>query len=287
MAGGRHTQPLFDLIRRNGPHSAADDRATMNPGVGWRPGMSPRPVEPKPAGKPVVLPELKPDVPAPTREPDPEPTWLSAIGGSTVRMPVNAVYIASAVMVVLAVVGWSAGWLMANRRADQSPIPRPDPLITEPGESTTSLPADPTPSAPAPEPAKSAPSTEARSATGGVVITPKGMLQGDPRESGLNYLNLAQMYRTEAEAAVKFLSQNGLEAFAIPVDRPAATANNPDPSRSFYRLYAAKGISTDEYNKKMTARTNTEAAVARLGLLWQKEHRGSSNFSKPGWEKFK
>ena len=103
----------------------------------------------------------------------------------------------------------------------------------------------------------------------------------------MNYLKLAQMTRTEAERAVKFLSENGVEAFAVPVDRTGANTNNPDPSKSAYWLFAAKGITGEEYSNRLTARTNIEAAVARLGLRWQKEYRGSSNFSKPGWEKFK
>jgi hypothetical protein len=46
-----------------------------------------------------------------------------------------------------------------------------------------------------------------------------------------------------------------------------------------------KGITSEEYSRRMTARTNIEADVARLGPRWQKERRGSSNFAKPAWEK--
>ncbi len=276
----------------------------MNPGVGWRPGLSPRKVEPRTepsAPKPTIRLELKPGASppqSPARDPDPpsgDPWYYGVLGRNTVQVPVNAIYYASAVMVLLAFVAVIAGSLMARNRAASNEPVRPAPPVTEPAEYTPD-PAPAASNAQAQKPTEGTRQTSkieppkpspASTIAPGNTITSKGGLAGDPREPEMNYLALAIMTRTEAEAAVAFLSQNGLEAFAIPVDRAGGNANNLDPSKSPYRLYAAKGVSKAEYEKKMTARTNTEAAVARLGQVWQKEHRGSSNFAKPNWERYK
>ena len=276
----------------------------MNPGVGWRPGMSPRQVNPppreRPVGeKPVIRLELKPESAAavtPSRDDGAEAaSWGSGVlGGSTVRVPVNAIYVASALLILLAIAGWVLGWQMGIKRTkDQTPEVRPRPPVSEPADAPSPPALTPTPVKPkADKPADKAAAPPVKSSAGAadaalLTLTAKGVLQGDPREVDLNYLKLAQLTRTEAERAVKFLSENGLEAFAVPVDRAGANTNNPDPTRAAYWLFAAKGITSDEYSNRLTARTNIEATVARLGLRWQKEFRGSSNFSKPGWEKFK
>ena len=304
MSGGRKTQPLFDLMRRGGDGQPPEEseRTAMNPGVGWRPGMSPRPVNPPPrekAPKPVIRLELKPEsaasvTPARDEPVEPGPAWgTGVLGGSTVRVPVNAIYIASALLIILAMAGWVLGWQMGQTRAGEGASEaRTRPPVSEPAELGASRPPAATPTRSGAEPLKASPAAagpaRVEPASGsGLTITAKGMLQGDPREAGLNYLKLAQMTRAESERAVAFLSENGLEAFAVPVDRGGANTNNPDPSRAAYWLFAGRGITTEEFSNRLTARTNTEAAVARLGLRWQKEHRGSSNFSKPGWEKQK
>jgi hypothetical protein len=115
-------------------------------------------------------------------------------------------------------------------------------------------------------------------------LTISGWTTEDQREESLNYLHLAYVSQTEAEDAISFLAQNGLDTFALYVDPQQVRGNNFSPTRPF-KLYASKGITSDEYSKKMTAKTNVEAAVARLGPRWQKERKGSSNFSKPAWEK--
>ncbi len=283
--------------------SASDmSREAMNPGVGWRPGMSPRPLNPPPRPeKPVIRVELKPASAGPTtpaREDsgDPTPAWGSnLLGGGTVRVPVNAIYIASALLIALAFLGWLLGWQMgtAQRQPGQEPTQRPS--IMEPTENPPVIAPPPTRSVPdtspkkASDPAKSnqLPPRTVPSSSAPITITGKGLLQGDPREVDRNYLKLAQMTRTEAERAVKFLCENGLDAFAVPVDKVGSNTNNPDPSTAAYWLIAAKGITSEEYSNRLTARTNIEAAVARLGQRWQKEFKGSSNFSKPAWEKFK
>lgn len=109
----------------------------------------------------------------------------------------------------------------------------------------------------------------------------------DPRVSELNYLSLASLGEADANAAIAFLAANGIDAIGVPrVDPSAAPANNQGPTQ-VYRIYALPGITRDEYAQKLTARTNLEAAVAKVGATWQRDHRGASNFARTQWEKFR
>ena len=69
----------------------------------------------------------------------------------------------------------------------------------------------------------------------------------------------------------------------IPLETGGGAANNRGPA---FRLFALPGITAEEFRQRKTNRTNLEAAVLRLGEQWQKQERGPSNFSKPGWEKY-
>jgi hypothetical protein len=116
-------------------------------------------------------------------------------------------------------------------------------------------------------------------------LTPQGVLLGDPRERGLNYLQLGIFGKTDAESAVEFLASNGVQSFAVALDSTDSRANNPDPGKK-YALYVLPGITGSEFRRNVTKKTNLEAEVARLGVLWQKNHRGPSNFSKTMWAKY-
>jgi hypothetical protein len=134
----------------------------------------------------------------------------------------------------------------------------------------------------------------------GAAITSKGFLSGDPRESGKNYLALANLGLEDTKEAIQFLVANGVDAFAVPVvDRGRGAANNPPPSSpnspagvggawvgGVYRIFALPGITSEQYSRKMTIRTNLEAKVASIGKTWQEKHRGASNFARTNWEKF-
>lgn len=322
MAGGRHTTPLFDLIRRDAgatpaapPPPAAEKRETLNPGVGWRPGMAPRPAPAQSGPKPVVRLEVKPETgPMPARDdaaappPPPSGMYASIMGTHTVRVPINALYLATIVVVLLPLLGWALGFQWGTRRAGPSEADiRPPALVQEPAEQPAARQAQasppatqrqqPTPTRPQPAqptqpdsrtqtPAES-PSRVSMAPISGGSITSKGYLAGDPRVSGHNYLALAIMPRDEAEQAVAFLSSHGSEAFAVPVESARRGANNPDPAKQPYRLFSAQGIASQEFSRSVAARNTLEATVARLGLRWQREFRGSSNFGKPGWELYK
>lgn len=255
MLGGRRTTPLFDLLTKHEP--AATPAA---------PVRNPPPVPEIMPAKPVLRIELKPRevqrteaAPAPQPEPTPEPV---------VRVHTNAVYITVAVVLTLMVVAIAVGWQMGKSRQSQNDEPfmrRPAPTLTEPGADASEVARAPT--APAP---------------GATQTPPQAAGPADPREKGLNYLYLAVLNQTEAERAGKFLRDNGVEAYAVSwVDPGGGKANNADP---LYRLFVKPGIPSGEM-KKTTAQ-NLLTRVLELGGKWQKENRGTSNFTKYSWEKY-
>ncbi len=219
----------------------------------------------------------------------PERAWAPAwLGPSTMRISVNALSIGVALAIIVALAAWIIGVSTGQSRAEAefSRFERPTPAIADP----LSQPS-PTPSPASKvlrETAPKAPTSKgaAPSSRNDDSLTSKGVLAGDPREPGLNYLALATLSRADSAAAIAFLAGNGLESFAVPVDSAASKANNPHPERD-YRLFAALGVSSDEYKRRATKVTNLEADVARLGAAWQKQHRGPSNFSRTLWEKYK
>jgi hypothetical protein len=311
MSGGRKSQPLFDLIRgREAVKTSHDLRTSMNPGVGWRPGMNPvagpSPVSPgRPAGdKPVIRLNVTPQSiggASPSRDLPPEGSagadaWAASAGasGGTVRIPVNAIYLAIAGLVVVVVLSFAVGSVLSKRQAEQATLRQlPQPIILEPSEvgeggllgETSSQSPSPDPPRAKPAPNSGAARTPPTLGSGDAAcLLSSGWTSGDPRTPGLNYLLLATLNQTESEDAVAYLATHGLETFALRVDMQGPKGNNSGLSRP-YRLYVLNGITSEEYSRRMTARTNIEADVARLGPRWQKERRGSSNFAKPAWEK--
>lgn len=271
MPGGRQTTPLFDLLRRQ--NGAAPPAA---------------PAEAPKAAKPMMRVELKPQVEgalSPSRDTAPEPAL------PVLRLPVNAFWYIVAFMVAALFLVFFAGYKLgqnaARQQADRDLGERmaeypglTDPL-NEPGPVTRTDPPRPT-ILPKPTPTQTQPDSGTIAAGVGAVLSSRGVT-ADPREAGLNYLALATLGKSDAEAAIAFMSQNGVEIIGVPVDRGGQRANNAGPA---YRLFAAAGISSEQYRTKQTARTNLEAEVARLGDIWQKQHHGASNFAKPGWEKY-
>ncbi len=312
MAAARQSQPLFDLIRsRDAVKTSHDRRTSMNPGVGWRPGMSssadagPSPISPgRPASdKPVIRLNVAPQstgATSPARDLPPDGSagadaWAASTGvtAGTVRIPVNAIYLAIATLVTAIVLSFAVGSVLSKRQAEQAALRQaPQPIIVEPSEAGdegslgAALPGETASDATSPRSASpqspQAPPRQPQSDAWCLLAS--GWTSGDPRTPGLNYLLLATLNQTESEDAVAFLAAHGLETFAIRVETQASKGNNSGPTRP-YRLYVAKGITSEEYSRRMTARTNIEADVARLGPKWQKERRGSSNFAKPAWEK--
>lgn len=105
---------------------------------------------------------------------------------------------------------------------------------------------------------------------------------GDPREVGKNYLQLVTTDKTEADALVKFLGENGVSAFQVSLDGPGTGANN----RARFTVFCSRGISREELKDRVPARTELDDAVGRLGRVWKGERRGSTDFSGRIWSKF-
>lgn len=118
---------------------------------------------------------------------------------------------------------------------------------------------------------------------GGQVLISAGV-GADPRESGPNYFALAVLPRGDAEAAIRFLGENGLEAIGVPVDAGQREGNNPGSAGRF-RVYALPGFAGDQLSS--SAAQSLQAKVAKLGGIWQREHRGASDFRRPQWIKKK
>lgn len=268
MPGGRHTTPLFDLVSRTGARPS--------------PGGVPTPR----AAKPVVRVELKPRDPAAPFHAAPEPSFNAASAARSFSLPANAKYLAVAALLLVGLLAWIGG-VVYGRGQERTRLERElgsafrdRPALTEPGEWPAS--GSPTP-APQPSPVQPPGTRPEVPTSSGPVITPRGMA-ADPRQHGLNYLALASLPRADAEAAITFLSTNGLEVIGVPVDPPAGAAKNTSHAGAWFKLYVNQGLSREQLG--LTARTNLEAQVAKLGQVWQKQHRGASNFSRPGWEKF-
>jgi hypothetical protein len=288
MPGGRRTTPLFDLLTKR--------EATARPAAA---AVAPPPVRMPSSpdvrmSKPVVRVELKPREVA---EPPPEretPVYSGQTGA--VRLPMNWVYIGVAVLGVLLFGAWLLGQKLGESRTKKDLEPmlrRPEPGVREAG-ADGSAPAEVSPYAPgrSPKAPHGAAGSGANGGSGGAVTPLVKNVQGvdpgsDPREKGLNYLYLAVLSKADAEAAGAFLRANSLEAYAVPwVDPKGGQANNAGPGGGAFRLFVVPGITSEEYSQKKTVRTRLETEVVRLGALWQKEHRGASNFAKHSWEKF-
>ncbi|CAG1000231.1 hypothetical protein PHYC_02826 [Phycisphaerales bacterium] len=277
MPGGRQTTPLFDLLSKG---------ATSSPRV----EPAPRPT------KPVVRVELKPQSgeasprAAPIAPASPASPSYTARG--TLRLTTNALYIGIAAVSVLLIGMYILGFKIgtskeaAKTQNELGPAFRDRPAVTEPAvrqpdtpRLTNSAAQGPT-VPPAASPAKPMP----QPAASGPILTSHGSLQ-DPRQKDLNYLALARLPRADCDAAIKFLAANGVEAFAVPLDQNDREANNPGPLGR-YRLYVMPGITGEQYKADHPTKTGLQTRVAQLGQVWQKEHRGSSNFGSTGWVKY-
>lgn len=196
MAGKKKHVSLYELIGERGVRTS--DQGSAN-------GRPARPA-PRPEPKPVA-------VEAPDRAP-------IAVGpGRTVRVPVGYVFCAVALMVFIAVGSFVLGYKKAERAAErqrqeqQARIRLDDPL-NEDGAGGDLI-ADG--SAANPRDVSRAGSDTPGSSPGPVNLgSPDRMVvvesgARDPRQAGMNYLNLALLPRGEAERLGRFLSANGVE----------------------------------------------------------------------------
>lgn len=326
MPAGRSNRVLFDLIpQRDAEPSRASTPTTPSTPTSAkpvvrvelkpqeakaaepvRPTAAPRPAESRDAREPASRPELPRAGGTPYTKPS-ALRWPAFLGTNALPVPLNLIYLSVAALVILAVVlfiwGRAAGEAAAIERLGSA---TPDiPSVVEPDGSPRLLPPTPTPTptpnpranpanTPAPNAGRQTPGNQAVTppatatpAPFGAILTARGPVMTDPRVAELNYLSLASLGEEDAKAAIAFLLANGVDAIGVPrVDPGSQPANNQGPTQ-VYRIYALPGITRDEYAQKLTARTNLEAAVAKIGATWQREHRGASNFARTQWEKFR
>lgn len=259
MGAGRRTTPLFDLVSKGG---------------------TTKPPEAVRASKPIMRVELKP------REgPAPEP----APAVSTGALPPNALYLGLAAVLLVAILAWVGGVMFGrsqerDRVGDQlGPSFRDRPAVAEPHDPGLGALSGGNQGGGQPGAGVAPPPTPVQvPVSGGPVLTSRGMT-AEPRERGLNYLNLASLPRPDAEAAIAFLAANGLDVAGIPVETPSWAGKNTG-SVQWYALYVNQGLTREQLG--LPAKTALEAQVLKLGQIWRTQHRGTSDFSRPAWIKF-
>ncbi len=185
----------------------------------------------------------------------------------------NRVAVLIAGGMVLIIIAWAVGWTAGKNRAQHELEPmlrRELPQVVEPGTD------DPDVIGLSSREVVAKPPAGGRRST---ILPPAA--EGDPREAGLNYLYLADLPQADAQAAMDFLQSKGVDAHYVQVERSGSGANNAQ--EVICRLFTAPGLTKEELSQ--SARGRREAEILRLGAEWQKQHRGSSNFSKFQWRK--
>jgi hypothetical protein len=281
---------LFELLRdKTGTTAASQQQASAIP------------VTPQTRPKP----EIKVDDPLPPVRPPPPPTlpdperpkaWVTERGGGGLDLarPLrlnssSRMWIGISLGVVGAVAIWSVAYSLGYKRADDKAARDfatsggggagkvDDPLKSNP----PAIPVNPNLiTTESRKPAATSPASEVKKP-----IPPPSQVavDGDPRQPGLDYYTIATKIDLDtARMMVKFLSDNGVPALAIPVAKAATGAKNGGS----YTVYAAEGITREQFKARTPERTQLEDAVQRLGKRWQKEHKGQADFSTAWWDKF-
>ncbi len=212
-------------------------------------------------------------------------------GGLTVS--INSLYLAGAALVVVALLVWVGGYFygMRSKQKELEPVLRQsvipsggDPLANN---TTSSPPAglgtSTNPSYEASLNLKAAPGSAVTTINDPkAIISVKGLLASDPREPGLNYLHIERLPAGDAEKVIAFLTRSGVETIGVPVESSKKAANNVP----LYSVVALRGITGEQYRQKDKARSGLESEVVRLGTIWQREYKGTTNFTRSNWMKY-
>jgi hypothetical protein len=236
-----------------------------------------------------------------------------------IALKTNAVYIGIAVILLAIAIVWILAYNAGSKAKSaelkeflQEPAPR-DPLAAgtsegvKPVPTTREEPAAPKKTTPPPRSPERQPPTPTQTPTqspsqpktanrapnlpqplaevapegSGSILVPGGRVARDPRPGGYNYLIVERLPPADAERAIKFLADNGIQCVGVPVDRAAGAGNNP----LLYQVVALAGLTREQYRDN-AGRDALEAEVKRLGEIWQKEQKGTSRFAKPQWVRF-
>ncbi|NUQ66748.1 MAG: hypothetical protein HUU18_00500 [Phycisphaerales bacterium] len=262
MPGGRHTTPLFDLLRGN---RAGDRSPTVE--------SAPHAAHTPRAEKPVLRVELKP-APSSTQSLQPAERWYSVLlGGHTIAVPLNLLFISGFLVIGAVVITWIAAfqWGKQDTQRELEPYLR---LNLPPAEG---LDAKGQPSTTPTNPAKP------QGGPGGSAAIPKAPVGGDLRQAGLNYLALGNTHLPEAERLVAFLGENGIQAFFVRVDPERSSANNQP---ALGRVFVLPGFVGTNWARSQQERDELVRKIASLANQWRRERKGTLDISRGGWEKF-
>ena len=288
MSDRKSGPPLFELLADDKP-TPKGLGGTNNPEMGTtkpRTKVELRPMEQEPdpsAASPARIPH---GVTQEERSATLEDEALHTDHEKVVRLTMSRVYLVIAAVLLLLVLVWAGAYqigrsagkdemesLIDDRpvvlpQRDPDPIAQnPDPIRYEPIEST---PTDP-------------PRSPARGVVG--VLSPQGFLQSDPREPGMNYLQLGVLDAQQAGDAIEFMALHGETVIGVPLDSRGGSANNPVR----YTLYSlGLAVPSEQYRSMESQRRSHVERIASLGDRWVRERRGGSDFSpsKTLWVKY-
>ena len=209
--------------------------------------------------------------------------------GGGVNVPINALYLAGAAIVVVAVLIWVGGYFygMSAKQKELEPALRQavTPTGGDPMASSTApaiLGTVATPLVDISISVKDSPGGAIPVSGSGAILSVRGLIASDPRQSGLNYLHIERLPAADAERVMGFLYRNGLETIGVPVELSKKAANNVP----LYSVVALRGITGEQYRQNNKVRSGLESEVVRLGTIWQREFKGTTNFTRSGWMKY-
>lgn len=268
MAGSRSTPPLYELLRES-EHASPVSRETSTPQA--------VPGKPKVVVKPVPLTQPAPE--APDSSPNTEPDQPKVHGRSITFTP-SGIMLGFAGFLVIALVLWVVGWKSGASKIDQewseavggagAETQLKDPLGEDSASGNLAIPGqDPSNDSNQPQPEQNQ-----------AEQTPQPPASGDTRHAGLNYLHLVTLGKEDADAAVAFLAENGVQATAA-IDPGSSRSNN----RARYKVFALVGITGEQYKNNDPAKLLHEQEIREIGARWLGQG-GASNFSQPLWTKF-
>jgi hypothetical protein len=247
-------------------------------------------IEPAPKPKP----HKQPKEPRAARAPKPKPqkqanepreAW-KLDSTKRISIPLNVILIGAAGLITLGVFGYLIAWQLGNsngkareqRLLDQlAPNEQAvvDPLVKDLPVNGALLGTNAPTTAPAQAPA---PRT-------GVFVVAGGRRSVDPRQAGFNYLQIAgaaaKIDLAEAERVVGYFDRSGLEVVCVPVDRRGSGSNNP----RYFDVFVLQGVPSDQFTARKQERQDLERRVEQLGRVWQREHKGTTDFSSTLWAK--
>lgn len=223
-----------------------------------------------------------------------------------VTIPLSTVYSAVALAGALILIAWIGGHTMgaASKQAELIRTAEPRDVLTEPSGGTGNMFGNPSqsenpnatgipgvsPSTPNAnngandpainDPAINDPTTaptgpDLQPSATGTILSAAGKLEIDPRESGLNYLELGTFSRAMTQDAIEFLAASDVPSIGV-----------PQPGGRYRLVSIGLGIPGGQWSAMASDRTQHQRTVATIGARWVQERQGGSDFTQTQWTKF-